>query len=256
VIVLQYLGGKLYDVTRYFKTTGKMTLYLLPTFEGEIAPLLKKEPAGGSRLYSRYVQLLIADAGVPLPPDYPERQDIWIVQYLAGRFTDVSNYYKGRHAARALRVVDTLADLRCSVDRRELYPRYDRFDTPGGTPVFFPTPDKDIITQIGGSNVVIALHRIPPNSQLRFDVSWMHDQGDGAWAEAAIRAHGREQVIYREYMKLDAKEKNLLWKEVRVDLRDFVDTEPDLILKCYNDPGKNTVADWLNWRDIVIERNK
>lgn len=50
VFVLQYLGGTLYDVTGHFKSTDRMTLYVLPTFEGKVAPLFKKEPAGKSAL--------------------------------------------------------------------------------------------------------------------------------------------------------------------------------------------------------------
>jgi hypothetical protein len=56
-------------------------------------------------------------------------------------------------------------------------------------------------------------------------------------------------------MRLNPKEKSHPWKEVAVDLQAYWNEEADLILKCYNDPGKNTVADWLNWRDIVIEPN-
>ena len=101
--------------------------------------------------------------------------------------------------------------------------------------------------------LVIPLHKIPDGSRLRFDISWMFDQGDGGWAEAALRTAGGESVVFREYMRLDPKKRSHTWKEVVVDLRQFGNEEADLILKCYNDPGKNTVADWLNWRDIVIE---
>jgi hypothetical protein len=44
----------------------------------------------------------------------------------------------------------------------------------------------------------------------------------------------------------------LQWKEVQLDLRRYAHSSAELILRCYNDPGKQTVADWLNWRDIVL----
>jgi hypothetical protein len=330
VYVLQYLDHHLYDVTDFFKSTGKMTLYLLPTFEGKAAPLLKKEPAGGRKLYQEYVQTLFADEGARLPDDYLGRRDIWILQYmdgyfddvtryyinggkqtvlllpaidgklpslrllkenpvtaarllqshlralsyddlaalpgdyfarpdvwvlqyLCGRFTDVTDYYKGRRRDDARRVIQGLEGIQYSVNRAEYYPDYQHFDTPTGAPVFFPTPDKEILTQIGGSTVVVPLHKIPGGSRLLFDVSWMFEQGDGGWAEAVLRSQGRESVVYRGYMQPDPERKSLLWKEVSIDLQRFENEEADLILKCYNDPGKNTAADWLNWRDIVIE---
>ena len=63
MIVLQYLDRRLYDVTELFKSTRRMTLFLLPTFEREVAPLLKKQPAGGRKLYQEFVQVLFADEG-------------------------------------------------------------------------------------------------------------------------------------------------------------------------------------------------
>jgi len=253
VYVLQYLNGQLYDVTRFFKSTGRMTLYLLPTHEGKGPPLLKKKPAGGSKLYQEYVQIAFADEGARLPEDYAGRRDIWILQYMNGLFGDVTDYYKGRRREDARRVAQGLDGMRYSVNHSELYPDYDHFETPTGTPVFFPTPEKDILTQIGGSTIEIPLQKIPAGSRFRFDVSWMFDQGDGAWAEVMLRAQGKEFVVYREYMNPDPRRKSMLWKEVNIDLQRFANQEADLVLKCYNDPGKNTVADWLNWRDIVIE---
>ncbi len=253
VFVLQYLDGHLYDVTGFFRTGGKMTLFLLPTAEGKAAPLLEKEPAGGRKTFAEYVQMSIADEGARLPEDYRAREDIWILQYMNGRFTDVTGYYRGRHAENAARVIKGLEGLQYSVSRDEYYPDYEHFGTPTGAPVFFPTPEKDILTQVGGSTVVSPLHRLAPNSSLVFDVSWMFDQGDGGWAEALLRSQGREYVLYREHMTVDPARRSLLWREVRVDLQRFANEEAELILKCYNDKGRNTVADWLNWRDIAIE---
>lgn len=199
------------------------------------------------------MQLSLADEGASLPDDYQRRQDLWILQYLNGRFSDVTDYYKGRRNDGSRRVVADLERIQCSVNHAEFYPDYEHFSTPTGKPVFFPTPQKEIVTQIGGSTVIIPLHKIPAASRLRFDVSWMYDQGDGGWAETALRSDGKESVVYREYMRPDPRRKSLQWKEVVADLQRFEDAEVDLILRCYNDPGKNTVADWLNWRDIVIE---
>ncbi len=253
ILVLQYFNGRLYDVTSYFKDTGRMTLYLLPTWEGEAAPLLKKVPAGGRKLYEQYVQLLLADEGALLPEDYATRRDIWILQYAGGRFDDVTGYYKGRRRDSARRVIRSLEGVQYSVNRAEYYPDYDHYQTPTGAPVFFQGAEKEIFTQIGGSTVVVPLHKIPAGSRLRFDASWMNELGDGGWAEAILRAAGKENVIFHEYMQPDAKRRSPLWKEVTIDLQPFANQDADLILKCYNDPGKNTVADWLNWRDIVIE---
>ncbi len=253
VFILQYLDGHLYDVTSYMKSTGKMTLYLLPTSEGEAAPLLKKVPAGGKTLHERYVRMLLADEGAQLPDDYYKRDELWILQYLNGRFSDASEYYKGRHRDAARRVVRNLQDVQYSVNRAEYYSDYEHFQTPTGAPVFFQGSEKEILTQIGGSTVVVPLNKIPGDSRLRFDVSWMFEQGDGGWAEAVLRSGGKESVVFREHMLPDPKRKSLLWKEVSFDLKRFANQEADLVLKCFNDPGNNTVADWLNWRDIVIE---
>ena len=73
------------------------------------------------------------------------------------------------------------------------------------------------------------------------------------WAEAVLRIQGKEIAIYGEYLRPDLKQRNLVWKEVIFDLEPYANEQADLVLKCHNDAGKNTVADWLNWRDIVIE---
>ncbi|MBZ5497948.1 MAG: hypothetical protein LAP85_16210 [Acidobacteriia bacterium] len=92
VIVFQYLGGRFFDVTPYYPASGTMTLYILPTPEREIAPLLKKVPAGGRTLYARYVRIACADEGVPLPEDYLARRDIWIIQRIGGTSRRSSNH--------------------------------------------------------------------------------------------------------------------------------------------------------------------
>ena len=253
VIVLQYLDRQLHDVTEHFKSSPRMTLFVLPTREREIPPLLKKVPAGGSKHYEEFVQLAFADQGAQLPADYPARQDLWIIQYLGSRFTDVTSYYKGRHASKGRRVAPDLQAIRYTVSHSELYPDYEHFDTPTGAPVFFQTPENDILTQVGGSILTVSLEKIPPDAQLRFDISWMYEEGDGGWAEAVIRARGKETLVHREYLKAKPKPSSLIWKEVRFNLRAFEGEETELILKCYNNRTGNTVADWLNWRNISIE---
>ena len=230
-----------------------MTLYVLPTTEGKIPPLLEKEPVGGRKLYESYVQMLVADQGARLPEDYFERSDYWILQYLNGHFYDVTDYYRGRKRDSARRVIRDIETVRASVNREEYYTNYERFSTPNGGPVFFSTPDKEIFTQIGGSTAILPPQLIPPRSSLRFDISWMYDSGDGGWAQLQVRAAGKESTLYREYMEPNSRGKGLRWKEVRLDLRPFENQEVEIILKCYNDPGKNTISDWLNWRDIVLE---
>lgn len=252
VIVLQYLDRYLYDVTSHFASTGTMTLFLLPTFERQKAPLLNKVPAGGRKLYGRYVRLLAADDGARLPEDYYARSEIWILQYLNGRFSDVTDFYKGRHRDGARRLVRSIEGIQYSINHQEIYPDYDRFQTPTGEPVFFPTDEREILTQIGGSTAVVPVGRIPRAARLRFDVSWMFDLGDGAWAEASLRTGSGDEVLFRQRMYADSKMRRLLWQEVTVDLSKYEGVDARLILKCYNDPGGNTVADWLNWREIEI----
>jgi len=251
--ILQYLDGHFHDLTAYYRHSRRLTLFLLPTFEQQVPPLLKQEPAGGWQLYRNYVELMIADEGARLPDDYHQRQELWILQYINGHFYDVTEYYKGRRRDSSLRVIPGIETVKASINRNEYYPDYERFSTPNGGPVFFPTPGKDIFTQIGASRVTVPVLRIPPGSFLRFDVSWMYDTGDGGWAELALKTGGKETVLYREYQYPNPKGKGFRWKEMRLDLEPFAHQEGEIILKCYNDLGKNTVSDWLNWRDMVIE---
>ena len=81
----------------------------------------------------------------------------------------------------------------------------------------------------------------------------MFDGGDGGWAELSIRAPGKESVLYREYLNPNRPSGALRWKELNLDLEPFAGQTAELVLKCYNDPGKTTVADWLSWRDIVLD---
>ena len=99
----------------------------------------------------------------------------------------------------------------------------------------------------------MTLDQIPPGGRLRFETAWMFAAGDGAWAELSVRSDGKEDILYREYMNPVPVKEPLRWKEAALDLSPYAGRMAELILKCYNDPGKTTIADWLSWRDIVIE---
>ncbi len=237
----------------YPSLPASTTLFVLATRETDVTDYF-----GGGRLYQLFypgkqIRMVFADKGERLPPDFAGRGDLRILRYLYGHVYDDSDYYKGRRLERnARRVIRDLTEVRATVNRREFYPSYDSFGTPGGTPAFFATPDKDIFTQIGGSVVTAPLGEVPPEARLRFDVSWMHDQGDGAWAELAIRADGREEVLFKRFMQPNKPGEGLRWGEVDLDLRPYAGKKADLVLSCTNAPGSTTVADWLNWRDIQL----
>jgi hypothetical protein len=255
VWILFYLDGHLYDVTRYYKPKGRLSLYILPTREKEIPPQMAKQPVAGWQVYAKHINLLFGDRGDPLPDDYYKRADFWILQYLVGHFSDVTEYYKGRYRDTCTtRLVTDLANVQVTVSRDEYYPSYDRFETPSGTPVFFVTPEREIFTQIGGSTAVITMGMIPPAAKLRFDISWLYDGGDGGWAEAAVRYDGKSNVLYRKYMNPNPKGRGLTWEEETFDLSPYAGRKAELVLTCRNKPGNSTVADWLNWRDIGLSK--
>jgi hypothetical protein len=243
---------------------GAVTLFWLPfpEFEKNVADLLKAPPVGDGQLFELFypgseVRMLFADKGDRPPTGDPRGADLRILQYMLGHFNDVTEYYRGRRCdASSRRVIRRLEDVRTSVSRAEFYPSYETFLTPGGTPAFFPTPEKDILTQIGGSTAVVALDTIEPETRLRSDVSWMFDGGDGGWAELSVRAPGKEAILYREYLNPKQPSGALRWKELNLDLGPFAGQKAELVLRCYNDPGKTTVADWLNWRDIVLDTRR
>jgi hypothetical protein len=255
VWILFYLDGRLYDVTRYYKPTGRLTLYILPTREKEIPPQMARQPVAGGQIYAKHINLLFGDRGDPLPDDYYKRADIWILQYLVGHFSDVTEYYKGKpRDACTTHLVTDLTNVQATVSREEYYPSYDHFETPSGTSIFFVTPEKEIIAQIGGSTAVITMGMIPPAARLRFDVSWMYDGGDGGWAEAAVRYNGRSDVLYRKYMNPNPNGRGLNWEEKTFDLSPYAGHTAELVLTCRNKPGNSTIADWLNWRDIRLSK--
>ncbi len=250
---MQILDGNFYNVSEQHKAGGRMTMFLLPTLEKELPPRLRSEPAGGKQLYQRFVDLQFLDAGAVQAGDLITRRDAWIVSYLQGHFYDVTAYYRSRLQSHASLLIPDLAAVRVVVSRSEFYPDYERFDTPGGGPIFFSTSDHEIFTQIGGSEVHVPAGIIPAGARLRFDISWMFDSGDGAWAELKIRAAGKETSLFREYMKPNPKGKGLRWKEAGLDLQFFARQSAELVLSCYNEPGRSTASDWLNWRGISIE---
>jgi hypothetical protein len=232
----------------------KVTLFLLRTHETNVAEFF-----GGGQLYQMFfpssrIKMLFADRGDQLPALKRERNDILILQYLYGHVYDVTDYYRGRRAdSCALRIISDLNKLQATVSRSEFYPSYDVFQTPNGKPVFFADPGEDILTQIGGSVAVVPINAIPSKAYLRMDISWMHDEGDGGWAELAIRSGGKQDSLYRRYMTPNPKGKGMAWKEVKLDLSRYAGKTAELVLICRNDPGNSTVADWLNWRDIRLE---
>ncbi len=250
---LYLLDGRFYDLTTKLRGMGKVSLFVLPTSEGKIPPLLEQEPLGGRESHQAYVDILTGDTGARLPEGYRWRDDLWILQYLNGHFDDVTVYYKGRRLNHSRRLADRIETIRSSVNREEYYPNYERFATPSGGPIFFPTPDKDILTQIGGSTAFVPAPAIPPDSVLRFDISMMYDLGDGAWAELRVRTRKEEVTLYREYLTPNPKGRGLRWKEVSLNLRAFANQDAEIVLRCYNEKGKSTIADWLNWRGLAIE---
>ncbi len=253
VEVLQYFGGTYYDVTRHFRGTGNMTVFVAPTVEGKAPILLRKAASSPCKTCVNPVQILYADEGSRLPEGYEKRSDIWILQYLNGRVNDVTDYWKGRKRDGATRVIRDVETLSCGVSRDEFYPDYEKFGTPNGKPIFFSSPEKEIVTQIGGSTVSVPLGIIPKSSRLVFDVSWMYGAGDGAWAEMLLQVDGNTLSLFREYMTPDSQARSLKWQEVKIDLASYAGKKADLVLKCSNERGRNTVSDWLNWRDIVLE---
>jgi hypothetical protein len=229
------------------------TLFLLRTHETNVAEFF-----GDGRILPLYypekrIRMMFADKGDELPRDFAARDDLRILRYLYGHLYDATGYYKGRRFdPKSRSLARDLSVLDVSVNRNEFYPDYNRFATPGGTPAFFATPDRDILTQIGGSIVTVPLGEVPPETSLRFEISWMHDQGDGAYAELKIRAAGEEEVLLRRYMQPNQEGEGLQWEEVVLDIGAYAGKKADLVLTCFNKAGGSTIADWLNWRDIQI----
>jgi hypothetical protein len=238
-----------------------ITVFFLPSFEKGISQFLTSDPIGHGELIELYypgtkVNVLYASRGNQIPSDYAKRTDLFFVQFLGGVFTDVTEYYQGRHARGGLRIARSLEGAQISVSRDEYYPNYDHFDTPTGAAAFYPTPEKEILTQIGGSTVTLPLHDLKGPVRLCFDVAWMYGDGDGGWAEVVVHAGRKSVPVYRQHFNPNPGATSLAWKEVRIDLQNVEDPGAELVLRCYNDRGKNTAADWLNWRDITIERAK
>ena len=196
--------------------------------------------------------MLFAHKGDPLPENWREQPGSLILQWLNGRFYNVTEYYRKKRSAPGRRLFSSVDFDRITINREEYYPDYEKFETPNGKAAFFPTPDKDILTQIAASTVVVPVGKIPSNAWLSLDVSWMFDQGDGGWAAVELRTGEGTVPLYREYMQPNSQAQGIRWKALDIDLQPYAQRDADLILKCYNAPGKKTQADWLNWRDIAI----
>jgi hypothetical protein len=233
------------------------TVFVLPSYDESAAKTVAAPPIENGRLLSlfypgRNTQMLFALNGDRLPDDWRSRSEFLILQWLNGRFCNVTQYYREKGNKPGRRLIP-LADLsHVKINRNEYYPDYEHLGTPHDQPAFFLTPEKDTLVQIAGTSVTIPLGVIPPEAQLRFEVSWMFDQGDGGWAAVDLKTPKGESRLFGEYMQPNPPKQCLQWKEVQLDLRRYAHSSAELILRCYNDPGKQTVADWLNWRDIVL----
>jgi hypothetical protein len=236
-------------------------IYILPSFEKDAAKILAAPPNDQDRLLKMFypesrIRTLFAHRGDLLPEDWRQYQGSVILQWLNGRFYNVTEYYRTKRSAPGRRLIPLIDFDRVTVSRDEHYPDYENFQTPGGKAAFFPTPDKDIVTQLAASTIVVPLDEIPLKARLSFGISWMFDQGDGAWAEADLQTVEGKATIFREYMQPNSKTQGIRWKEMDIDLQPYAQRNAELILKCYNEPGKKTDADWLNWRDIAITETK
>ncbi len=242
------------------KVPHDATVYMLPSYDESAANTIAAPPNDKGRLLNLFypgnnLRMLFGIKGDRLPDDWRSRSDILMLQWLNGRFCNVTQYYRAKEGE-AGRPLIPLVDLsRAVVSRNEYYPDYEHFSTPNGRPAFFLTPEKDTLVQVAGASVVVPLGAIAPGSRLRFEVSWMFDQGDGGWAAVDLKTSKGEVTLYREYMQPNPPKQCLRWKEVQVDLQPYAQSDAEFILRCYNDPGKLTIADWLNWRDMTIENS-
>jgi hypothetical protein len=236
-------------------------VYLLPSFEKDAAKVLAAPPIDQDRLFKLYypgsrIRALFSHKGDRLPENWLELPNSLILQWLNGRIYNVTEFYRKKCSVPGHRLIPLIDFNRVTVSRDEYYPDYENFETPSGKAAFFPTPEKDIVTQIASSTVVVPLGKIPANARLNFGVSWMFDQGDGGWAEADVQTAEGKVTVFREYMQPNSKARGIQWKELSIDLQPYAQRDAELILKCYNDSGKKTGADWLNWRDIFIAETK
>ena len=231
--------------------------FLLPSYDQGAANTIAAPPNDNDRLLNLFypgsdLRMSFAHKGDRLPDDWRSRPGILMLQWLNGRFCNVTQYYRSKEVKPG-RVLIPLIDLsRTDISRSEYYPDYEHFDTPNGRPAFFLTPEKDTLIQIAGSSVAVPLGTISAGARLKFEVSWMFDQGDGGWAEVDLKTAKGVNTLFREYMQPNPQKQCPGWKEVQLDLAPYAQPDAELVLKCYNDPGKKGMADWLNWRDLVI----
>jgi hypothetical protein len=155
---------------------------------------------------------------------------------------------------------DLLGDFDLSgvqVDRKEVYPRYDQFNTPTGQAAFitqihrFHIGRRALVLLAGGSVKARLPASVEPG-KLRVRVCLANDLGDGVHGRLTATDERGERTLFDSAFVPAPGRNEGAWQEESIDLSEYRGRPVELKLETYNAPGRNTVADWLAWSLVRV----
>ena len=163
-----------------------------------------------------------------------------------------------RHGPLQFRLLDAFDAQRVTMDRRETYPNYSRFETPTGAPVFYRFVHQGqgegqagrlALVTLAGARVEFPLEGLEPGSILRLSLAPALNVGDGAEGRIYFEQAGhRHLLLTRRVLPQQTG-----WQELSVPLGAFAGQPGVLVLECSSGPARDTTGDWLAWARLRIE---
>lgn len=159
-------------------------------------------------------------------------------------------------APRQLRLLDRFEDAEVSFDRREVYPNYDRFDTPTGKPAFlFPAraarygaPGHATLVTIAGASIRFPIEPVPPASALELAVTDLGKLGDGVRGHVFVEDGARRERVFEELLPAGAKR----WVNRTISLEKWGGKPVKLVFEASSGPHHETIGDWCGWARLRI----
>lgn len=241
VYMSRVMQETLLDFQRQFpKLPEPPVFYVLPTAEKRVSDYFE----GGELLRLTYgrpdLQIRFADYGAPPPDDSRVR----VLHFFNGYLDDFSDFYwRGRAGERKASWFDHFPRAEVSLSANEYYPDRGRLETPGNRPAFLAASGRLMVT-IAGAVVRFPEVELPAEAVLNVSAK-LYAASDGVVGELLWESGGSQTTIWKREFVTSRESQT---EDVPLGQ---LPRRGRLVVRCYNLPGKNSVADWLGWRNLV-----
>jgi hypothetical protein len=156
-------------------------------------------------------------------------------------------------AERPMSLLELLSTAGRSFDRTEVYPSYEKFDSPDGKPAFLwrdcpARPSRLSVVTLAGARLHYHFDSLPPRSYLSLGVAHGTHAGDGVEAHVYWEdSQGREEIYHRMVTP-----QMIDWDDAIIALPRRSASGGTLSIEASSGPKHSTIGDWLAWSRLRI----